>query len=114
MHEHHAAVQQLSAQGLSKAAIRRKLGPRHATVRKFATARSVDDLIAKTEQRAHLVDAWTAHLHRRWNESERNATAAVPTHPDHLDKRDTSKLRASVTATATLNSSPPTSGRLPR
>ena len=139
MREHHAAVQQLSAQGLSKAAIGRKLGLHHATVRKFATARSVDDLIAKTEQRAHLVDAWTGHLHRRWHEGERNATALfreirqlgypggelavqrylhrfrrgrghaphpgpkppsvrqvtgwIMTHPDHLDKRDATKLR---------------------
>ena len=36
MREHHAAVQQLSAQGLSKAAIGRKLGLHHATVCKFA------------------------------------------------------------------------------
>jgi hypothetical protein len=27
----------------------------------------VDDLIAKTEQRTHIVDAYTGHLHRRWN-----------------------------------------------
>ncbi len=74
MREHYAAVHQLSAQGLSKAAIGRKLGLHQATVRKFATARSVEDLIAKTEQRAHLVDAYTGHLHRRWNEGERNAT----------------------------------------
>jgi hypothetical protein len=38
------------------------------------TARSADDLIAKTEQRIHLVDPWTAHLHQRWHEGERNAT----------------------------------------
>jgi DNA invertase Pin-like site-specific DNA recombinase len=44
-------VQKLRAQGLSKAVIGRKLGLHRATVRKFAEARSVDDLIAKTEQR---------------------------------------------------------------
>lgn len=70
----HAAVHELYAQGLSKAAIGRKLGLHPATVRKFAHARSVEDLIAKTEQRAHLVDAFTDHLHRRWHEGERNAT----------------------------------------
>ena len=75
MREHYRAVQQLHAQGLSKAAIGRKLGLHPATVRKFATAASADDLIAKTEQRAHLVDAWTGHLHQRWHEGERNATA---------------------------------------
>jgi DNA-binding NarL/FixJ family response regulator len=50
---HYEAVQQLHAQGLSKAAIGRKLGLHPATVRKFATARGAEDLIAKTEQRTH-------------------------------------------------------------
>jgi transposase len=75
MRGHYDAVTQLHAQGLSKAAIGRKLGLHQATVRKFVTARSADDLIAKTEQRAHLVDPWTGHLHQRWHEGERNATA---------------------------------------
>jgi transposase len=74
MREHYASVHGLLAQGLSKAAIGRKLGLHPATVRKFAQARSVDDLIAKTQQRAHLVDAYTGHLHRRWHDGERNAT----------------------------------------
>ena len=75
MREHYDAVTRLHAQGLSKAAIGRKVGLHQATVRKFVTARSADDLIAKTEQRAHLVDPWTGHLHQRWHEGERNATA---------------------------------------
>ena len=75
MRDHYHAVQQLHAQGLSKAAIGRKLGLHPATVRKFATAASIDDLIAKTEQRTHLVDPYTGHLHQRWHEGERNATA---------------------------------------
>jgi transposase len=75
MREHYNAVTQLHAQGLSKAAIGRKLGLHPATVRKFVAARCADDLIAKTEQRVHLVDPWTGHLHQRWHEGERNATA---------------------------------------
>lgn len=74
MRDHYAAVHELRGQGLSKAAIGRELGLHQATVRKFAQARSVDDLIAKTEQRAHIVDGYTEYLHRRWNEGERNAT----------------------------------------
>lgn len=65
----------LVAKGLSKAAIGRELGLHQATVRKFVQARSAEDLIAKTEQWKHLVDTYTGHLHRRWNEGERNATA---------------------------------------
>lgn len=64
----------LRASGLSHAAIGRALGLHPATVRKLAHARSVDDLIAKTEQRASIVDGYTGHLHQRWNEGERNAT----------------------------------------
>jgi transposase len=74
MREQHAAVRQLREKGLSKAAIGRQLGLHPATVRKLAQARSVEDLTAKTEQRAHLVDAHIEYLHRRWNEGERNAT----------------------------------------
>jgi DNA-binding NarL/FixJ family response regulator len=74
MRTHYDEVQQLQAQGLSKAAISRKLGRHPATVREFASARSVDDLIAKTEQRTQLVDPYNRHLYRRWHEGERNAT----------------------------------------
>jgi transposase len=74
MREQHAAVHELYGRGLSKAAVGRQLGLHPATVRKLAHARTVDELIAKTEQRAHLVDDYLEHLHRRWNEGERNAT----------------------------------------
>ena len=68
MREQHAAVHALVEQGLSKAAIGRQLGLHPATVRKLAWARSVHELTAKTEQRAHRalktrVDALMA-LHR--------------------------------------------------
>lgn len=78
LREQHAAATQLFVRGMSKAAIGRKLGLHQATVRKLVTAATVDDLIAKTEQRAHLVDDYTAHLHQRWNDGERNATALFP------------------------------------
>ena len=70
----YAAVHELREQGMSKAAIGRKLGLHQATVRKLADARSVADVLAKTLQRAHLVDDYVEYLHRRWNEGERNAT----------------------------------------
>ncbi|MDQ1005666.1 hypothetical protein QFZ82_000150 [Streptomyces sp. V4I23] len=31
-------------------------------------ARSADDVIAKSLQRAHIVDPYIGYLHRRWNE----------------------------------------------
>jgi transposase len=75
LREQHAAVHELWAQGMSKAAIGRKLNLHPATVGKFVHAPTAEDVIAKTEQRAHLVDPYTEHLHRRWNDGERNATA---------------------------------------
>jgi hypothetical protein len=76
MREQYTAVQELYGCGMSKAAIGRELGLglHPATVRKLAQARSLGELTAKTEQRAHLVDDYIEHLHRRWNEGERNAT----------------------------------------
>lgn len=74
MREQHTAVHDLVGKGRSKAAIGRQLGLHPATVRKLAQAATVEDLTAKTEQRAHLVDTHVEYLHRRWNEGERNAT----------------------------------------
>ena len=71
---HHAAVHELLAQGLSKAAIGRELGLHPATVRKFAGAVTVDSLIAKNQQRSSILDGHHEYLHRRWNEGIRNAT----------------------------------------
>ncbi|MGR8007620.1 ISL3 family transposase [Streptomyces hypolithicus] len=73
MRDQHAAVHKLWEQGLSKAAIGRKLGLHQATVRKLVQASSVDAVITKTLQRAHKVDPYTAYLHQRWNEGIRNA-----------------------------------------
>jgi transposase len=74
MREQHTAVHELRARGLSNSAIGRRLGLHPATVRKLAIARTLEELTAKTEQRAHLVDDHIEYLHQRWNEGERNAT----------------------------------------
>lgn len=74
LRQQHADASGLYARGWSKAAIGRELGLHPATVRKLVTAGSVDDLTAKTEQRAHIVDDHVEYLHRRWHEGERNAT----------------------------------------
>ncbi|WP_443079375.1 ISL3 family transposase [Streptomyces sp. P5-A9] len=71
--EQHAAANELWEQGMSKAAIGRKLGLHQATVRKLVGARSTDDVVAKSLQRAHLVDPYVGYLHRRWNEGVRYA-----------------------------------------
>jgi transposase len=72
--QHHAAVQRLLRQGLSKAAIGRELGLHPATVRKFADTETVDSLITKNQNRSSILDGYHDHLHQRWNEGIRNAT----------------------------------------
>jgi transposase len=73
LREQHAAAHELREQGMSKAAIGRKLGLHQATIRKLVNARSADDVVAKSLQRAHIVDPYVDYLHRRWNEGVRNA-----------------------------------------
>ncbi|MFE0517145.1 ISL3 family transposase, partial [Streptomyces sp. NPDC058964] len=68
LREQHAAAHELWQQGMSKAAIGRRLGLHQATVRKLVNARSADDVVAKNLQRAHVVDPYVGYLHQRWNE----------------------------------------------
>ncbi|MFE2377254.1 ISL3 family transposase [Streptomyces sp. NPDC059398] len=75
LREQHAAAHELREQGMSKAAIGRKPGLHQATVCKLVDARSADDVVAKSLQRAHIVDPYVSHLHQRWNEGIRNAAS---------------------------------------
>lgn len=68
LREQHAAAHALWQQGMSKAGIGRKLGLHQATVRKLVSAPSADVVVAKSLQRAHVVDPYVGYLHRRWNE----------------------------------------------
>jgi transposase len=70
----HAEIHRLLAEGASRNAVSRQTGLYIATVRKYADAGCVEDLLAKTEQRASKIDAFTEHLHRRWNQGATNAT----------------------------------------
>ena len=70
--QRYAQVQDLRAQGESISAISRSLHPDIQTVRRFAHASSLDELLAKTVERASVLDGFTAYctsagtrLHRR-------------------------------------------------
>ncbi|MDP9612742.1 hypothetical protein JOF35_005019 [Streptomyces demainii] len=73
LRDQHAAAHELWEQGMSKAVIGRELGLHQATIRKLVNARSADDVVAKSLQRAHVVDPYVGYLHRRWNEGVENA-----------------------------------------
>ena len=62
---------------------------------------TVEELIAKTEQRAHLVDDHLEHLHRRWNEGERNATGLFRRSPSSATRAENWPCSATCAASAT-------------
>lgn len=59
-------VQELRAHGESISAIARSLHLDSQAVRRFAHASCPDELLAKTTERASVLDGFTAYLHQRW------------------------------------------------
>ncbi|MET8954763.1 ISL3 family transposase [Streptomyces sp. NPDC004533] len=66
--ERYTAVQQLLSEGESLASIGRQLRLDHSTVRRFARAQSLDELLVKATNRASILDEHKPYLHRRWRE----------------------------------------------
>jgi transposase len=66
--ERFTAVQELRVQGLSLGAISRQLGLDHGTVRRFARAGSVDELLVKATHRISTLDRFKPYVNQRWNE----------------------------------------------
>ena len=73
--ERYAAVQHLLADGRSISAIARDLRLDRHTVRRFARAAGLDELLAKTTSRITLLDPFTAYLHQRFNDGHTDAAA---------------------------------------
>jgi transposase len=71
--ERYTAVQQLLAAGDSRAQISRQLGLDPHTVRRFADAASLDDLLVRT-RRDSLIDAFKPYLNQRFNDGCTDAT----------------------------------------
>jgi transposase len=66
--ERYTAVQDLLRQGISRTGIARQLQLDAHTVRRFANATCVDELLVNTGRRDSIIDAYRPYLHRRWNE----------------------------------------------
>jgi transposase len=66
--QRYAQIQDLRAHGESISAISRRLHLDIQTVRRFAHASSLEELLAKTAERASVLDGFTAYLHQRWTQ----------------------------------------------
>ncbi|MFJ1610418.1 ISL3 family transposase [Streptomyces sp. NPDC088253] len=66
--ERFALVQDLLHEGASLESICHRLQLDRSTVRRFARATSIDELLVKTINRSTILDAHRPHLHQRWNE----------------------------------------------
>ena len=73
--ERHAAVQGLHQEGMTLTAIGRRLGLSRKTVRRFAQAENVEDLLGKARCRESLLDPFKLYLHERFNAGHTDAAA---------------------------------------
>jgi transposase len=66
--ERYAEIRQRAGAGESLGAISRAMGLDRATVRRFARAGSVDELLVKATSRESKLDEFKPYLHQRWND----------------------------------------------
>ncbi|MEV7783758.1 ISL3 family transposase [Kitasatospora sp. NPDC088351] len=74
MRERYAAVHELLARGRSLKGISRDLRLDYYSVRRYARAASIDEVLVKVVNRSTLLDDYKTYLHQRWNEGCRNAS----------------------------------------
>jgi transposase len=103
--ERYALVQDLLRRGVSRAGISRQLRLDPHTVRRFADASSVEDLLVNAGPRDSVIDAFRPYLHQRWNEGCTDATVLYQeirqlgfTGSDKTVRRYVHPFRATITA----------------
>jgi transposase len=74
--ERHTAVHALLVEGVAIREVCRQLGLARGTVRRFARANTVEELLTRngTGHRASILEPFKPYLHQRWNEGCTNAT----------------------------------------
>jgi len=106
----------LRAQGKGIKAIVRELGLARETVRRFARATQVEDLLATARigSRPSILDNFTEHLHQRWNEGCTSATQLLAEIRTLGYRGSYGTLRDYLRPFRTLATPPPTTPRLPK
>lgn len=69
----YADVRECLARGLSRSAVSRELHLDRQTVRRFANASCVEELLGDVENRPTSLDPWLDVIHQRWNDGVTNA-----------------------------------------
>jgi transposase len=72
--ERYAAVQQLLTDGSTLEGICRTLRLDRSTVRRFARATSIEELLVKATNRSSILDEYKPYLHQRWSDGCREAS----------------------------------------
>ncbi len=106
----------MRAQGKGIKAIVRELGLARETVRRFARATQVEDLLATARigSRPSILDNFTEHLHQRWNEGCTSATQLLAEIRTLGYRGSYGTLRDYLRPFRTLATPPPTTPRLPK
>ncbi|MFG3662331.1 hypothetical protein [Streptomyces sp. NPDC047706] len=71
--ERYTAVRQLPDNGSTLEHICRTLQLDRSTVRRFARATGIDELLVKATNRSTILDEYKPYLHQRWNEGCHNS-----------------------------------------
>jgi transposase len=114
--QRHEQVQALRAQGKGIKAIGRELKLARETMRRFARARTVEELLTKASvgSRPSILDAFTEHLHQRYRDGTTSATQLLAEIRTLGYRGSYGTLRNYLRPFKTLRTAPPVTPRPPK